>query len=73
MPRLPKQVTSSTHPSKEPSTMKSFTTYVIIVIVSVLIGFLAGMQTQKLVVENECAKLGGFYFGNNVYQCVATK
>lgn len=74
MPRLPKQqVTNSTHPSKEPSTMKSFTTYVIIVLVSVLFGFLAGMQTQKLVVENECAKLGGFYFGNNVYHCAASK
>jgi hypothetical protein len=55
------------------SNMKSFTTYVILILVSVLFGFLAGMQTQKLVVENECAKLGGFYFGNNVYQCVASR
>jgi hypothetical protein len=55
------------------SIMKSFTTYVILILVSVLFGFLAGMQTQKLVVENECAKLGGFYFGNNVYQCVASR
>lgn len=53
--------------------MKSFTSYVIIILVSVLFGFLAGMQTQKLVIENECAKLGGFYFGNNIYKCMAMR
>jgi hypothetical protein len=55
------------------SNMKSFTSYVIIILVSLLFGFLAGMQTQKLVIENECAKLGGFYFGNNIYKCMAMR
>lgn len=53
--------------------VKNFTTYFIVVLVALIVGFLAGIQVQKSIVENECSKLGGFYFGNNVYQCVATK
>jgi hypothetical protein len=53
--------------------MKNITTIVVVILFSSFIGFLSGMQTQKLIVENECAKLGGFYFGNNVYQCVASR
>jgi hypothetical protein len=62
---------NNTHPSR--TNMKNLTTYIVVVVLSVLFGFLAGMHVQKIVVENECSKLGGFYFGNNVYQCVSSK
>jgi hypothetical protein len=73
-PSASKQQTQQTRTAlSKGSVMKSFTSYVIIILVSVLFGFLAGMQTQKLVIENECAKLGGFYFGNNIYKCMAMR
>jgi uncharacterized membrane protein (UPF0182 family) len=53
--------------------MKNITNYVILTLVVLIVGFGIGFKVQQMVVENECAKLGGFYFGNNVYQCVASR
>jgi uncharacterized protein YneF (UPF0154 family) len=53
--------------------MKNFTNYLIVIAVALVVGFMGGFLIQKSVVENECVKLGGFYFGNNVYRCVALK
>jgi hypothetical protein len=53
--------------------VKNFTNYLILIVVTLIVGFVGGVLVQKSIVENECVKLGGFYFGNNVYQCVAVK
>jgi hypothetical protein len=53
--------------------MKNITNYVVLVLIAVICGFVLGYKAQQVVIENECVKLGGFYFSNNVYQCVSIK
>ena len=53
--------------------MKNFTNYIIVGLIVLILGFFLGFKAQQIVIENECVKLGGFYFGNNVYQCVSSK
>jgi hypothetical protein len=48
---------------------KNLTPYLIASLLVAVTSFTAGLVYQRAQVEDDCAKLGGFYFGNNVYQC----
>jgi len=48
---------------------KNLTPFIVTFIFTYVIAFLSGVVYQRAQVEDDCAKLGGFYFGNNVYQC----
>lgn len=49
--------------------IKNLTSYLVVYLFVVVIAFMFGLVYQRAQVEDDCAKLGGFYFGNNVYQC----
>jgi hypothetical protein len=49
--------------------IKNLTSYFVVIFFSAVFFFLSGVVYQRAQVEDDCAKLGGFYFGNNVYQC----
>lgn len=49
--------------------IKNLTSYLVACLFVAVIFFLSGIVYQRAQVEDDCAKLGGFYFGNNVYQC----
>ena len=55
--------------------IKNLTSYFVVIFFSAVffftavMSFLSGIVYQRAQVEDDCAKLGGFYFGNNVYQC----
>ena len=49
--------------------IKNLTSYLVITIFTAVCFFLGGLAYQRIQVEDDCATLGGFYFGNNVYQC----
>lgn len=48
---------------------KNLTPFIVTFTVTFVAAFLLGLVYQRVQVEDDCAKLGGFYFGNNVYQC----
>ena len=49
--------------------IKNLTSYIVVFVFTSLMSFMSGVVYQRAQVEDDCAKLGGFYFGNNVYQC----
>lgn len=49
--------------------IKNLTSYLVVSLFVAVIAFLSGLVYQRAQIEDDCAKLGGFYFGNAVYQC----
>ena len=49
--------------------IKNLTSYFVVIFFSAVISFMSGLVYQRAQVEDDCAKAGGFYFGNAVCQC----